>query len=300
MIRAWSAAAQRMAAGLARMAAGLAMSAALGQCLGAAPAGAAELDFAPTDYVLRSDDGQDVIGRAHFSVTALGHDQWRIRGAYRYDNGESDIEEDTVRVLAGAKLPQLVKSDHAYFNADGSRDREGRADIAAGIGTCTTYVNGQAQVSSAHLNFPADTFSGAAVVIPLRQALKDGETGKIEFHDFNCVPGPKVLAVSANPQPVAPWPYYPGGLVQTDVKPDFGWLNLIVAPFLPEIRAWFDPADDWYFVGGSTSRYYKGIKLMMVRAHHKDAVITAAPGDAALPTVAPAATPAPPAASTPP
>jgi hypothetical protein len=270
MARAWSAAAQRIAAGLA-------IIAALGQGLTPSPAHAADLDFAPTDYVLRSADGQDVIGRAHFSVTALGHDQWRIRGAYRYNSGESDIEEDTVKVLAGAKMPQLVKSDHAYFNADGSRDREGTADIAAGIGTCTIYTNGQPQVSSAHLIFPPDTFAGAAVVIPLRQSLKDGNTGKIEFHDFNCVPGPKVLAVSADPQPQAPWPFYPGGLIQTDVKPDFGWLNLVIAPFLPEIRAWFDPADDWYFVGGSTSRYYKGIKFLMVRVHRKAAVITAAP-----------------------
>jgi hypothetical protein len=256
-------------------------------------AGANNLDFPPTDYVIRSADGVHVIGRAHFSVTDAGPGESIIRGEYRYSNGESDIEDDTVRFVPGRILPQLVRSHHAYFHADGSNDREGRADIAAGTASCTVYTDGQPHVTAAHFDFPPDTFAGAALVIPLRESLKAGNTGKIEFHDFNCVPGPKVLAVSAQPQPSAPWPYYPGELVETEVKLDFGWLNVVVAPFLPEIRAWFDPANDWYFVGGSTSRYYKGTKFLLVRAHSDEAVIKAAPGAPVPPRPASAAMPTP-------
>ena len=33
---------------------------------------------------------------------------------------------------------------------------------------------------------------------------------------------------------------YPGKLLKLELEPDFGWLDILIAPFLPKIYAWFD------------------------------------------------------------
>jgi hypothetical protein len=50
------------------------------------------------------------------------------------------------------------------------------------------------------------------------------------------------------------------------VRPDFGWINVIIAPFVPKLHAWFDPAKEWAFVGDEAARYYQGTKIMLVKA----------------------------------
>jgi hypothetical protein len=182
-----------------------------------------------------------------------------------------------VRPGVAGSLPTLVRSHHSFFFADGSPDRESRAEVATGTGVCTVYTNGKPQVSSAKFDFPTDTVAGDAVMIPLRRFVAAGGDGSIGFHDFNCIPGPTLLKVTATASAPAPWDYYPGNLMQVDVKPDFGWINIVIAPFLPQIRAWFDPDDGWFFVGGESARYYKGLKYLMVRMRPSDAQIKAAP-----------------------
>ena len=258
-----------------------------------APVIAAELDFPPTDYTIRSLDGSHVIGHAHFSLATGPDGLSTIRGEYRFLDGDYDIDEATVRGGATDDLPVLVRSHHSFFHADGSRDRESQTDVAAGTGACIVYENGQAQVSSAHFDFPADTYAGAAVMLPLRHFLRARGDGTISFHDFNCIPGPKILKVSGRASPPTPWPYYPGNLVRVDVKPDFGWINVVIAPFLPQIRAWFDPADGWFFVGGESARYYKGTKYLMVRARTIETQLKAAPAPSPQATIAPVPNPQP-------
>ena len=58
---------------------------------------------------------------------------------------------------------------------------------------------------------------------------------------------------------------YPGKLLKLELQPNFGWLNLLIAPFLPELSFWFDPQDDFNYVGGMYYRYYKGPYILTVR-----------------------------------
>ena len=162
-----------------------------------APSSARELDFPPTDYTVRSIDGLHIIGHAHFTVTTDADGLITVHGDYRFLDGEYDNDEATLRPSSDGSLPLLVRSHHAFFHADGSPDRESRADVAAGIGSCTVYENGQPQVNRAQLDFPADTVAGDAVILPLQRFLKEGGNGSISFHDFNCIPGPKLLKVTA-------------------------------------------------------------------------------------------------------
>lgn len=230
---------------------------------------AARIDFPPTDYVIRSGNGAHAIGHAHFSLES-GFDGLRtLHGEYRYLNGDSDIEDDTIRERPGPAMPIFVRSRHAFFNADGSIDRTGGADLPAGLGECTIYKDGVAHTTRAHLDFPPDTFAGASMIIPVRQYVMSGVVGHVAFHVFNCAPNPKVLKIALFIHRPESWRYYPGNLVEVGLKPNFGLLNLIIGPFLPEIRVWLDPSDDWSFVGGKSARYYKGITIMLVRDRHK-------------------------------
>jgi hypothetical protein len=237
---------------------------------------AGELDIPPSDYVLRSIDGLHVIGHVHFTVTTANDGLTTARGEYRFLDGNYDIDQSTVRPGLRGNLPTLVRTDHSFFFPGGAPDRESHVEFAAGTGTCTVYTNGKPTVSSANFDFPADTFAGDTVILPLRRYVAAGANGSTSFHVFNCIPGPKVLKVTAAAKAPAPWQYYPGNLVQVDVKPDFGWINLVIAPFLPQIRAWFDPAEDAFFVGGETARYYKGPKYMLVRVRPTNAELKAA------------------------
>jgi hypothetical protein len=243
--------------------------------LAPASAWAGELDFPSTDYTIRSIDGLHVIGHVHFAVTAKDDGLTTVRGEYRFLDGNYDIDQSTLRPGVGANLPTLVRTDHSFFFPDGSPDRESHIEFAAGTAACTIYTDGKPTVSSAKFDFPSDTFAGDTVMLPLRRYVAAGGNGSLSFHAFNCIPGPKLLKVTATARAPAPWDYYPGNLVQVDVTPDFGWINIVIAPFLPQIRAWFDPRDDAFFVGGETARYYKGLKYMMVRVRPTNAEIKA-------------------------
>ncbi len=231
--------------------------------------GAANINFPPTDYVIRSGNGARIIGHAHFELED-GPDGLRtLHGDYHYLNGASDVEDDTIRLLSGPAEPIFVRFRHVFYNPDGSIDRSGEADVTAGFGQCTIYKNGVAQATRGQLTFPPDTFAGAAVIIPVRDHVMSGVSGSRVFHVFNCVPGPKVIKVTLNIHRRAPWAYYSGNLVEVGLKPDFGWLNLVIGPFLPELRVWFDPNDDWSFVGSKAARYYKGTDIMLVRVYQR-------------------------------
>ena len=248
---------------------------------------AGDLDFPDTTFTLRSADGLHVIGQARFALTTDSNELTTVRGEYRFLDGTYDIDQSTLRPGVVGNLPALVRTDHSFYFADGSRDRASHVEIAQGTGVCTTYSNGKATVSSAHFDFPADTFAGDTVILPLRRFVAAGGQGSTSFHVFNCVPGPKVIKVTVSASAPAPWNYYTGDLVRVEVKPDFGWINVVIAPFLPQIRAWFDPGDGWSFVGCETARYYTGLKYMMVRVRPTNAELQAAHRPASGPTMVP-------------
>jgi hypothetical protein len=238
---------------------------------------AGELDYPPTDYTLRSIDGSQVIGRAHIAMTHSADGLATIHSEYHFLDGDYDKDDTTLRAGTDDGLPRLVRGHHVFFHPDGSLDRESRVDIAKGTGVCTIFENGKPQSSSAQFDFPADSYAGDAVIIPLHWYLRTGGKGSINFHDFNCIPGPKLLKVTGSASPSAPWSYYPGDLVRVDVEPDFGWIDAVISPFLPRIQAWFDQREGWFFVGGESARYYKGLKYLMVRERKTEAEIKAAP-----------------------
>ncbi|HKV55727.1 MAG TPA: hypothetical protein VJN94_13925 [Candidatus Binataceae bacterium] len=239
---------------------------------------AAPLNFPRATFEVLNAAQTEVIGRSDFALSQRSDGLLIGHGEAHFKDGESDTEYDTLRPVPGSQSAEMLTLERWFYNADGSPQRHSTADFRTGQAACTEYVKGKADTKSATLKFPAGSYAGSAIILPLQEYLAGGGTGPIELHAFNCVPGPRVFAVKAEPKPPGAWLRYPGQTVEVDIKPDFGFLNFIVAPFLPELHAWFEPSKDWLFVGGQFSRYYKGQQIVLVRER------TSAHADAQMPS----------------
>jgi hypothetical protein len=256
---------------------GLAVAALVALWLGAVIAYAGPFDFPPSDFNIMNADDTQVIGHGHYEVRPDGKEYATALGEDRFDDGEYDLERDKLELRGDDQVPRMVTFEHTFFNADGSLQRVGKANLQTGLASCVEYENGQPLVQSAVLQFPLDTFAGAAVIIPLKGDLLRGQREGITLHDFNCMPGPEIFKVNAYPQPPSEWAHFPGEVVRVDITPDFGLLSFIAALFVPEIHVWFSPSDDWRFVGGQFTRFYKGPEIILALAPKKN--LTKPPSD---------------------
>jgi hypothetical protein len=160
-----------------------------------------------------------------------------------------------------------VEFDHTFYNSDGSIQARAHADLRSGAATCTNNTGGAASDSSAVLQIPEDTWAGASVVIPIQHFLRASDKDLPSLHVFNCAPDPKIFAISLQTDPgVTAWAPYGGQALRVEVRPDFGWLNVIVTAFVPRLHVWFDPGNGWAFVGDEAARYYKSTKIMLVKS----------------------------------
>jgi hypothetical protein len=220
-------------------------------------------DFPPTSFKIYSEDGNQIVGRSHYSVERLDKDRLRLRGENHYLNGQSDIELDTLELNPNEPIPLLKEFSHVFYNQDGSVFISGIANLRTGEAVC---VNGGAR-SAAQIDFPPDTYAGASILIPIVHALRSGVSAPIRMHFFDCTPKPKLITIEATQNRSSPsWQYYPGQLVEVQAKPDLGWLDLLAAPFLPTMHAWFNPAEGFNYVGGGINRYfYSRAHVMLVK-----------------------------------
>ena len=225
---------------------------------------AAGMDFRALDFTVLSAKNSQPIGRLRYEVNDDRPGFETVTSDARYADGQYDVERDEFATQKGP-FPVMTGYQHDFFRAGGTLLMNSQADFSSGRVKCASYASGKPVVATETLTFPADAYAGAAVVLPLQQALRAGKTGPIVLYDFVCMPGPKLVKVQAQVGQPTPWSHYPGELVRTDIEPDLGWLSYVVAPFLPEIHAWFKPADGFDFVGGQFARFYKGPEIIITR-----------------------------------
>jgi hypothetical protein len=228
------------------------------------PVHANGLDFPNADFVIRSPDGAQIIGHSHYEVTHEG-DKYFLRGENVYLSGEYDTEVEELKLPSPGAMPELVSYKHSFFRAGGKPQIDDWLDVASGRGTCTSYRSGRPVTTTEVFSLPPDVYAGASLLMAVQHALRHNQHDAVELHDFNCIPSPKVFRVETASRTAGPWRYHAGELVKVGLKPNFGWWTILVTPFLPKPEVWFDPTQDWSFVGGKLSRYYEGPKVMLVR-----------------------------------
>jgi hypothetical protein len=219
------------------------------------PAGS---DIGGLQFSILSSDGKQTIGSTHFTVIRNNSTE-EIQGETRYFDGERDNEGERL------DLDKLDSYEHSFFNADGTLHMVDTLNAKSGLASCTSYTLGGMKVRKSQLDVPADSFAGASGLMMMVASLRHGSR-EINFHVFACAPGPEIFSVKASlPDRPEHWPLYPGDLFRLDMRPDLGALNLLIAPFLPTMDAWFNPNDNWNYVGGEFDRYFRGPHVLTVR-----------------------------------
>jgi hypothetical protein len=234
---------------------------------GRRPASAANaLSFPTTNFAILNPVTSAVIGRARYRVVST-NDGGILHGESHYDDGTSDFETSFLQSEGVGALPKLVEFDHTFYQADGSIMVRAHLNANSGAATCIDNTGGQNNLQSSTLSIPDGTWAGASVVLPIQDFLRAGNGASAGLlHVFSCAPGPRIFSVSLQIDPEnAMWAVYGGETTRVEVRPDFGWLNLIVSTFVPKLYARFDPNDGYAFVGDETSRYYKGPRIMLVK-----------------------------------
>ena len=222
-------------------------------------------DFLATNLTIFDPADGRVIGHGRYS-SSRSEGNNLIRGENKYLDGARDLELDYLKPGVAGDAPTLVRHEYSSFNADGSPQFVESFDPTSGTASCAETVNGIRQAYQGTLEVPSDTYAGATQLMLIVARLRQGERGKIKFHSFNCAPSPKILPISVVvPEGREEWSMYPGKLVKLELQPDFGWLNILLAPFLPKLYFWFDPDGNWNYVGGLFDRYYKGPHILTVR-----------------------------------
>jgi hypothetical protein len=219
---------------------------------------AAGPDISGLQFNILSPDGKRTIGATHFTVLHNNSTE-EIKGETRYLDGERDNEDERL------DLDKLDTYEHSFFNANGTLDMVDTLNAKSGVASCAKYSLGKITMRKSQLDVPTDSFVGASGLMMMVAKLRHGNR-EISFHVFACAPGPEIFSVKASlPDRSEHWLLYPGDLFRLDLRPDLGALNLLIAPFLPTMDAWFNPHDNWNYVGGEFDRYFRGPHVLTVR-----------------------------------
>jgi hypothetical protein len=230
---------------------------------------ASGFDTGGLQFKILSSDGKATIGYTRFTVL-LKDSTEEVKGETKYVVGERDAEDELLDVAAPTYTPRLETYKHSFFNADGTLSMVDTLDAKTGVASCASYTSGKMKLRKSQLEVPADSFAGASGLMMMVGSLRHGNR-EIKFHAFACAPGPEIFSVAASlPVRAERWPFYSGDLFRIDMRPDLGALNLLIAPFLPTMDAWFSPADNWNYVGGEFDRYFRGPHVLTVRVPPAD------------------------------
>jgi hypothetical protein len=226
---------------------------------------AADSDIGGLQFNILSPDGKQTIGSTHFTVLRNNSTE-EIKGETRYLDGERDNEDERLYLDDTRSTLKLDTYEHSFFNADGTLDMVDTLNAKSGVASCAKYSLGKMKMRKSQLDVPADSFAGASGLMMMVAKLRHGNR-EIGFHAFACAPGPEIFSVKASlPNRSEHWLLYPGDLFRLDMRPDLASaLNLLIAPFLPTMDAWFNPHDNWNYVGGEFDRYFRGPHVLTVR-----------------------------------
>jgi hypothetical protein len=100
-------------------------------------------------------------------------------GENRYKDEEHDAEQDELAFKKDNAPPVMVNFEHTFFNSDGSHKLSARADLRSGNASCASYNGGQKRELSKTLDFPSDTYAGAAAIVAMQTTFHDGSEHRL-------------------------------------------------------------------------------------------------------------------------
>ena len=163
----------------------------------------------------------------------------------------------------GLHAQTLDTYEHSFFNADGTLLMVDTLDAKSG--SPRARATGAKKVRKSQLEVPADSFAGASELMMVVASLRHG-IREVRFHAFACVPGPAIFSVEASlPNRSEHWPLVPRRSRPPRYAARPRALNLLLAPFMPTMDAWFNPNDNWNYVGGEFDRYFRGPHVLTLR-----------------------------------
>ena len=240
-----------------------------GNAVASGPNSGGAFDFDALELRVLSPDGKQTIGSTRFMVLRDNSTE-EVKGETRYLDGEHDNESERLYLGSPDAAPRLDTYEHSFFNSDGTLHMVDTLDAKSGLASCASYTAGKMKVRKSQLEVPADSFAGASELMMVVASLRRG-IRVVKFHGFACVPGPEIFSVETSlPDRPQHWSLYPGDLVRLDMRPGLGALNLLLAPFMPTMDAWFNPNDHWDYVGGEFDRYFRGPHVLTVRVPPAD------------------------------
>lgn len=216
------------------------------------------------DFTILRPGTTEVLGHARYAFERVSTGGV-LRGENRYLDGEYDIETGHLKLSASTGAPTLAAYEHWFYARGGAPLLSVGLDIKSGIGLCVHYNGANAETQSQSLSFPADTYAGASLLIPIAYGLLRNQGDEISAHFFTCAPGPRLIAFRGKTRSGMRWVHFDGEAVLVEVRPKLGWWDILIAPFVPKVRAWFDPADGFSYLGGEFQRYYRGPAVELVR-----------------------------------
>jgi len=225
-------------------------------------------------FTILDPDSHEVIGHAKYKIEHL-NSRIMVWGENHYNNGEHDIERDDLALNQNDALPTMEHFEHTFFNAGGSPKLIARADPRTGDASCVSYEAGRKHELSKKLEFPSDTYAGAAAVVAMEKAFRDGRE-HIAFYAFDCAPGPSLAPVIAERgEENEYWARYPKPLIRVQLTAKLGWFGNLLGSLVPHRNAWFDPAHGWQYVGGKIQRYLaNGPQVILVREESAQGNVT--------------------------
>jgi len=219
-------------------------------------------EFRNTDVTIFSPETNRIIGYGHYRVLSVGRRE-RIRGENEFLNGEHDVEVEHLEKPGDGSPPALIDYEHVFFKANGSPQFTDSLEVRSGTSSCQRF-GPEIGVRESKLVVPPDIYAGATQLMLIIGRLRQGFRS-IEFHAFNCAPGPQVFAIHASLSRSRKLPMFSADFARLEIAPDLGWLNYLAAPFTPKMFAWFDRNNNWDYVGAEFDRFYKGPHILVVR-----------------------------------
>ena len=223
-------------------------------------------DFPPTDFVIRDAASTSVIGRSRYAFVIDSSGAPTLRGESRYLDGQHDLEFDHFLPQAASDGPALSHFEHTFYKSDESVMLEGRADFRTGSASCSDHRGATTTTLASTLSFSQPTWAGPTLLIPIQIWLKSGrQDATLNLNGFNCVPGPKLFAlrITASRGGGTPVATFPPDAAMATIRPVLGWWDVVIAPFIPKLYAWYDPTQKFNLIGVELPRFYRGPLIVL-------------------------------------